>query len=131
MFDAITIFLLIGLAHWVSHLVQCQDCQKTFHGNTKFVLDGIVLVFGWPMHAAEYIHRAFFTKAPIFSDADKIKMRDEIIAKLSADDAEKYEGAQIVEVIQEPGESMEAFEKRIKALLGDHITSMNKNTPKQ
>ncbi len=120
--DAITIFILIGAAHWAAHVLGCRSCRAFFLGLGVFILEGVVHVFGWPMHAAQYLVDAFGPKRP-----GPTKEEIEASFRDAADSlAEKLKGAGIkfggvVECHQRPDESDEDFEARIQTTLTDAI----------
>jgi hypothetical protein len=59
MSNVLIIYLLIGLAHWASHLIICPGCHAAIVGILNIALDGIVKTFGWPMDAVSYFIAAF------------------------------------------------------------------------
>lgn len=54
MSEIIVIYLLIGFAHWGSHIIQCKRCRDTAAGNVVLVLEGITYVCGWPAEVLHY-----------------------------------------------------------------------------
>lgn len=60
MFAAImTIYFLIGLAHWCAHLTQCDSCKEfcktVVLGSFFFFIEGAPYVIGWPAEVLGYI----------------------------------------------------------------------------
>lgn len=55
MFSPIVLFLLIGLAYWAAHALECNDCKFLVYKNGLALLEGVTMVFGWPLRLMDYI----------------------------------------------------------------------------
>lgn len=99
MTSVVTIYLLIGLAHWAAHLLQCDVCRRTIRMNIDLVLDGTVKTFGWPIQAIAYVNDMRKPRKPLPS------MKD----------------LGFVEVSIKPGESAAEFRKRIEDTILNHV----------
>lgn len=114
--DALIIYLLIGVAHWVTHILQCDECSHIFLKNTKFVLEGFINTFGWPIHFIQYVHSAFIKKQDTSSSMEELlKKFDTTVTNLQSNRAE------FLEVRQHPGESDADFTARIKNDINDYV----------
>lgn len=57
--DVLAIFLLIGVAHWAVHILQCPECKRIIDVNIAFLLEGSHYTFGWPMHFMRHMKALF------------------------------------------------------------------------
>lgn len=74
--NLIGIFLLIGLAHWASHIIECDGCRRHAFGFVTVLLEGVIQTFGWPIFAAKYVFRLFKPEPEVpeslFPDGEKV-----------------------------------------------------------
>lgn len=84
MTSALTIFLLIGVAHLASHIIECDECRGALNIVVRFALEGIIKVFGWPIAAGTYF-MGFFRKHPAELKAEQIeKIRIAVTEQVTA-----------------------------------------------
>lgn len=112
MFDLVTVYILIGLAHWASHTLGCESCQNVLGGFLKAVLEGTVYVFGWPFTLIQYL------VSP--------RQKQEELKKVQLATFSTKPGAPEVlfEVEQKSGESDDDFKKRLDSLVDKHIEAV-------
>lgn len=113
--SAITIFVLIGVAHWAAHVMQCQSCRAALSVNAAFALEGVIYVFGWPFHFTDYLVDLFGKPRGTGLTAEEA----ERIAKERIDAFFNNAGA--VRVTRNPDESDEAFNARIQKTVSETI----------
>lgn len=53
------LFLIIGLAHWASHILECDSCRAWMFGGITFSLEGVVATLGWPFKLLSFLLRYF------------------------------------------------------------------------
>ncbi len=113
MFDIITIYLLIGLAHWASHILGCENCRGTLSSVIVGLLEGAVFVFGWPFTLIQYL-----LSRPKPQELKKVS--------LAAFSSKPGVPETLFEVEQKPGEDEETFKKRLDALIDEHVADVRK-----
>lgn len=74
MSSVIIIYLMIGLAHWAAHLIQCSSCHRVAAEAFEGFLEGVVKTCGWPLDLAHYILEAV-GKAPQEIHTEMIELR--------------------------------------------------------
>jgi hypothetical protein len=126
MMSALSIFLMVGLAHWAAHLLQGESCKRTVWSNTTFLLVGAVQLFGWPIHACGYAVDLLTKKAPSsLTIAEAVKIGEETATKFVKQKmAEMNGGVGVLEIRQEPNESLEAFHTRIAKTVAEHTAQI-------
>lgn len=121
MIDATFIFIMIGVAHWCAHVMNCRACRASLPPVLEFFGEAFINIFGWPIHAIAYIHSALkpTPKRNFDREIDELqKVVDEALANLNQPQA----NASFFE--RKKDESMEDF---IARATKETITKMEKD----
>lgn len=103
MFGALlAIYLLIGGAHWASHVIQCKGCRKDMTHIVDVFLQFCVSTFGWPISAMNYIKGLFSHEESRISGIDEDGITD---AEIRSTD-----GKHVFRMT--PGETLDEFKNR-------------------
>lgn len=117
MFSAITIFLIIGLGHWASHILQCYGCRVDLVKVMGFFLEGANRVFGWPFFVIAGVVDYFY--GPKKPDQTSFTPLVENSEQLNLD-------LPVLTLTQNKGESFEEFVARAKVAGDAYIANKNK-----
>ena len=119
----VDIFLLIGVAHWAVHLVECKECRGTLWLNTVFLLQALHCVLGWPLALPTYL-APFFRKVSGPSSSDVERIVDQVLKEHAEKGSGKYHGVLII--TQKEGESEEAFQTRAMDEMAAHAENIQR-----
>lgn len=113
MSDLFIIYLLIGASHWAAHTLQCSTCKETVRENVHFLTEGFVKTVGWPVHITMYLLDYFHPRRTgLTEDEVEAHVRERLKGMMGQSD-----GGMVVEIKQEPGETDEAFNGRIRTTM--------------
>lgn len=109
--NVVEIFLLIGVAHWAAHIIECKECRMAVMGISIFVSQAAVSICGWPLALPKYL-APFFRKGFGPPEADVERIVDQVLKEAASKKKgrAKYHG--VLTITQRDGETDEAFQTR-------------------
>lgn len=106
----VIIYLIVGLAHMVTHIIECQGCKSRIHQNLDWALELGRFVVAWPWDLFFYIKNAVM---PLYKDAPD------------------FVQVGIKKILRMPNENVHDFARRIGEEVNSQIEQANANLVKE